>query len=230
MFYPNTKSTIRVYLLKKFNMIITNNLPQYSLLNALEIKSTLINNTIQPKIILSKYKNNKIFKCLIISNYSERKNIGVVLKAFQKIDMEYFELKIIGYNKNLPQKYKYYNQKNISWVGHVSENKIINYYEKFDCLIHASFREGASNAILDAMCYGMPVLASRIPENISLIGNNSNFLFNPNDPDELVEKIEQLSLLKNTSDIKKYLDYQKLKVKNDYSTKNNEDLIKEILY
>ena len=230
MFYPNTKSTIKVYLLKKFNRIITNNLPQYSLLNALEIKSILTNNTIEPKSITSKYKNNKNFKCLIISNYSKRKNIEVVLKAFKKIDRKAFELKIIGYNKNLPQKYKSYNQKNISWVGHVSEDKIINYYEKFDCLIHASLREGASNAILDAMCYGMPVLASRIPENISLIGNNSNFLFNSNDSDELVQRIEQLSLLKNTPDIKKYLDYQKLKIKNDYSTKNNEDLIKEILY
>lgn len=229
MFYPNTKNFFRLFLLKKFDMIITNNFPQFSLLSSLKIKSIFVNNVIKENIIPFKKVNNEKFKCLVISNYSQRKNIEIILKAFQQIDIKSFELTIIGEIKFNKKSLEIYNQENIHWLGYISPELIKKYYQQSNCLIHASLREGASNAILDAMNYRLPIIASNIPENISLIGNNINFLFNTSNANDLAKKIEYLNSLKNSNYISDYLDFQKMKIKNDYSIKNNEDFVKKLL-
>jgi glycosyltransferase involved in cell wall biosynthesis len=230
MFYPNSIKIIKRYFLRKFDMVISNNLPQYSLLHAMKIKSILINNVIQggsyKKFIR---KPDEKFKCLVVSNYSKRKNIDTILKAFKRLNPKHFSLTIIG-NMGVGQYLnEFRDQKNITIVGHLNLEDIEKYYENSDCLIHASYREGASNAILDAMRFQLPVIASKIPENISLIGNNSDYLFEPNSHLELTKKIENVFVNHDKGRVPKdYLKFQQDKIKFDYNIVNNDYLVEEI--
>jgi glycosyltransferase involved in cell wall biosynthesis len=50
-----------------------------------------------------------------------------------------------------------------------------------DVFVHASRSEGASNAILESMAYGLPAVVSRIPSNVEVLGQCAGHYFEPGD-------------------------------------------------
>ena len=61
------------------------------------------------------------------------------------------------------------------------DRNIINKLVNFNILLHPSFREGLSVSIMQALQYGIPVIARNIAGNKDLIRNNYNgYLFNNN--------------------------------------------------
>ena len=53
-----------------------------------------------------------------------------------------------------------------------------------------TLHEGSPNALLEAMGYGLPCLASRIPE-IHEVLPDDELLFDPHDPAELARKLQR---------------------------------------
>ena len=71
--------------------------------------------------------------------------------------------------------------------------------------IMPSFREGLSKSMMEAMCYGLPVVASRIRGNTDLLGmEEGGILCNPKVTEDFTKAIEKLytdkQLLKNYSE------------------------------
>lgn len=83
-----------------------------------------------------------------------------------------------------------------------------------DLYIMPSYREGLSKSMMEAMCYGLPVIASKIRGNIDLIGDNEGgILCSPDDNAEFATAIKkfvtdqnllQKVKLRNTEFIKQY--------------------------
>jgi glycosyltransferase involved in cell wall biosynthesis len=70
-------------------------------------------------------------------------------------------------------------------------------YEASDIVLNASFSEGLSNSMLEAMAAGKPILASDIPGNREpVLGEegdpNAGCLFDPYDPEDFVNKAIRL--------------------------------------
>jgi glycosyltransferase involved in cell wall biosynthesis len=70
-------------------------------------------------------------------------------------------------------------------------------YGASDVVLNTSFSEGLSNALLEGMAAGRPVLASDIRGNrTAVVGKNGNLpsgcLFNPGDPEDFVKKALRL--------------------------------------
>ena len=62
-----------------------------------------------------------------------------------------------------------------------------------DIFVFASFREGLSVVLMEAMAAGAPIVASRIRGNVNLIENGVNgFLCDPQDADSFADKIQTL--------------------------------------
>jgi len=61
---------------------------------------------------------------------------------------------------------------------------------KYDALILPSFYEGCPNAIIDAMLVGLPVLASNVSDNQIYLEHQKEFLFDPNNTDDIQRTIK----------------------------------------
>lgn len=228
IFYLNSTNSFRRFLLKKFHIVITNNLPQHSLLVANKIDSLLINNKVEPfdnEVI--KVNPNK--KYLVVSNVKRRKNLDVVIKAFNSLCEAGYELYIAGriedeeYKTELKKLINY--QEKITFLGNLERTELTELYREVEGVIVPSLREGAANVIFESMNLGKPLLASDIPENISLIENIDTYKFEHFNADSLAEKVKILHNLieSEDQDLLKYLVFQKTKIKlaysgNDYST------------
>lgn len=88
--------------------------------------------------------------------------------------------------KELAQK-----NKNIIFVG-MQNGKILNeLYSNAYLLLQPSESEGLSLSLLEAMSYGIPILASDIPENKEALGD-AGFTFRNKDVDDLRKKMQEL--------------------------------------
>tara|TARA_B110000902_G_C14234657_1_gene560192 strand:- start:332 stop:1375 length:1044 start_codon:yes stop_codon:yes gene_type:complete len=71
-----------------------------------------------------------------------------------------------------------------------SVNNIYSEMLKYDALMLPSFYEGCPNAIIDAMLVGLPVLASNVSDNYIYLENQKEFLFDPNNTDDIQRTIK----------------------------------------
>lgn len=135
---------------------------------------------------------------LVVGQISPRKNIEVVLKAFNKIKNKYPSLKIcmVGGNgwdyKNI---YKLINKLNIEHrvinFGYVSDEDLRLLYKKARVFVFPSLFEGFGLPVLEAMACKCPVICSDIPP-LREISNGNAFYFNPNSLADLIDKIEHI--------------------------------------
>jgi glycosyltransferase involved in cell wall biosynthesis len=72
------------------------------------------------------------------------------------------------------------------------QENIADYYQVLDLLVQPSFSEGLPNTVLEAMCFGVPVLATAVGGVPEIIQDGNGVMVPPNDPDSLAEKMVAL--------------------------------------
>ena len=82
----------------------------------------------------------------------------------------------------------------VSFEGWLPRINVAVAYRSATVLVHLSSYEGMSNVVLEALASGLPVVASRIPENMELVESGRNgLLFDLNDPaPEIAQAIVRL--------------------------------------
>jgi glycosyltransferase involved in cell wall biosynthesis len=86
------------------------------------------------------------------------------------------------------------------YTGPISPTEVLYFYKLFRIKILPSVTEGLSQALLESMALGVPVIATEASGNVDLIKNGINgFLFKNNDIRDLAHKIEILLDNKNLS-------------------------------
>lgn len=127
-------------------------------------------------------------------NLYPHKNITVVLKALQKLPD--IKLKVICARSFFTEKLlKQIKQlkltKQVELLGYLDDKQFKEIYNQALALVHPSLMEGFSLTGLEAMALNCPVISSNsscLPE----IYGNSVLYFDPNNSDDLIEKINQL--------------------------------------
>ena len=69
---------------------------------------------------------------------------------------------------------------------------MVDIYHMADCFVLASFREGLSRSIMEAMACGLPCIVANIRGNRDLVDEEGGLLFDPKDPAELTECIYEI--------------------------------------
>jgi glycosyltransferase involved in cell wall biosynthesis len=83
----------------------------------------------------------------------------------------------------------------IHFAGWCSREEIINHYAAADVFVFPSLDEGMSNAVLEAMACGLPIVATDIPGNAELVVEGKNgYLIPPRDSEALAERLQRLML------------------------------------
>ncbi len=178
-FHKKLFSPLYLYLIKSADYIYTNTPRVKEKLQKHNINCDLHLNYIDLKP-LNKWKNNDTRTILVISNVEPHKNIHMLI---DKVRDKNIIINVAGKISNI----EYYNKClrianeslcEVNFLGSLSRDELDDYLVNTRCLVHPSILEGTSNAILDGIKFGTPILVSDIPENTFLVDNNNEFIFN----------------------------------------------------
>jgi len=67
------------------------------------------------------------------------------------------------------------------WLGAITHAQTLAHIQRAHVLVHASRMEGGAHVVLEAVCSGTPVLASRIAGNVGMLGRAYRGYFEPGD-------------------------------------------------
>ena len=67
------------------------------------------------------------------------------------------------------------------WLGGISRERMWEELARARWTLNTSWAEGGANAVIESLCCGRPVMASRIPGNTGLLGNDWPALYPPGD-------------------------------------------------
>lgn len=138
------------------------------------IKNTVIPNAFSTKYFIKKkityYKYKHVL--LTITRKSKNKRLKQIIDAFKLLDKKKYLLIVIGdYFKE-----DFVKQKNIKFVGKIENKKIPFYIKRSDALIHISKIESCSNAVIECLSSGLPVITNNVGGTKELIKNNGIIL------------------------------------------------------
>ncbi len=74
---------------------------------------------------------------------------------------------------------------NYRWLGGLPHTQTRAHIQRAHVLVHASEMEGGAHVIMEAVCSGTPVLASRIAGNVGMLGENYDGYFDFGQPNQL---------------------------------------------
>jgi glycosyltransferase involved in cell wall biosynthesis len=131
---------------------------------------------------------------IIISNFHKYKGHKFLLEALSKVHLS-FKCLLIGDGQEKESVKIRINELGLSErvliQDHVSDPRL--FLKLAQIAVHPSETEGLSNAILEEMSWGLPIIAFNVGGNNELISNNVNgFLLNLNDEKAFIEKLSIL--------------------------------------
>lgn len=168
--------------------------------NILEIepttKITILNNAIEIPKCIAKWNDNK-FNILYMGVLIERKGISDLIDAVYLIDNKLrnnIQVVIAGVGKEekkLKQKCIDLKLEDcIKFIGWINENEKEEIYLNTQLLVLPSYNEGLPMAILEAISYGIPIIATDVGDISTAVENNFNgYLILPHDIENLKNKI-----------------------------------------
>ncbi|WP_372655368.1 glycosyltransferase [Halobacteriovorax sp.] len=147
--------------------------------------------------------DNKKIELISIGRLSEEKGLQDFLPALVEVK-DFFNLSILGdgylesHLKSLAKELDL--EANISFIGFVKD--VTSHLSKADVLILPSHREGLPMTLLEAVCSGRPILASKVGGVPDLVTHKYNgYLFEPKDTREMSLALDFIK--ENLEDLKR---------------------------
>lgn len=137
-------------------------------------------------------------------NNKPHKNLNFLLNVWKEFSLkypDYFLYLICPIDLNL---------KNVKIFKNLKTEELIEILGKAKALISTSLYEGFNLPLLEGILLNTPPIASNIPSNIELLGENYPLLFNLNNKEEILNKMEEV--LRENKNARVFL--EKIKVKN----------------
>ena len=151
--------------------------------------------------LLEKYKINSPF-IIYVGNAYPHKNLENLLKAFKILtrnqELETRNLKLIlvcprdVFWKRLQEGIKEEDvEDQVALTGYIPARDLASTFRQAKAYVFPSFAEGFGIPGLNAMAAGLPVVCSNIP-TLKEVYDNAALYFDPNDPQDIAEKINQI--------------------------------------
>jgi glycosyltransferase involved in cell wall biosynthesis len=167
------------------------------------LETTLVDETlvkdVNPDFIKRKYKNPEVIKLLFLSRVEKGKGIFIVLDAFRQLKLHYKNLRLIiaGDGSELDEVKRYILENSLQDTevhGFIDGAKKTGIYlESHIYILPTLFTEGMSNAVLEALAFGLPVISRPMGGNADILKDNVNGLLTLSEkPDDYVIMIKKL--------------------------------------
>lgn len=144
--------------------------------------------------IFPNYKNELIL--ISVANLVPYKDYFTILEALKKLSDKGYRFYYLIIGEGLIKRVitdkieKFILKDNINLLGRI--NDVQNYLQIADIFIHSSLGEGCSNAILEAMAAGLPIIASDTGGTSEIVTENNGFLFEYKNAEQLESRIKKL--------------------------------------
>ncbi len=155
------------------------------------------------------------------------KNNSTLIKAISLIENVKIHLLVCGDGVEKDKLLELAKELNIENQIHFLglRNDMIDLYKCADIFVMASYREGLSRSIMEAMASGLPCIVSNIRGNIDLIKNNKGgYVVKPDSAHEFADKIKVLHDIKKRTYMSSY-NLEKIK---EFDIKNIINKIAEV--
>jgi len=136
----------------------------------------------------------------MVSGIRAVKNISYAMAAFDKIENDFPQIKLLLVGPVIDNKeaikIKTTGEKlsGFSYLGEKPPPEVRVLMSASDVLLNTSLNEGMSGSILEAMAEGLPILATRVPGNTSLVMESENgFLVALDSEEELIRSAIELA-------------------------------------
>lgn len=138
--------------------------------------------TMRKKLGISK----KDFIVIYVGQFSERKGVTRLSKALNLLNDKSIKVLFIGSGVENPD---YSNTLFKGWVYHDS---LADYLNCADIFVLPTSNEGCSNAIIEALACGLPIVSSDLPFNLDILNVENSILINPYDINAIANAIKLL--------------------------------------
>jgi glycosyltransferase involved in cell wall biosynthesis len=158
------------------------------------------------EIDLQKYKEKKFkkgntLKLLAVGAVMKRKGYDYLVRALTIIKNIDFKCTIVGniddekFHRELMQMVKDADmEEKIIFTGFVSRRKLADLFQEADIFLLASLHEGYGIVLCEAMCHGMPIIATDAGAVREVIGNSgAAILVRPRDVGAIAREIQELA-------------------------------------
>lgn len=201
--YKTIKPLVRL-IWKKSSAVIANSsdLRKLALRTNDNQKIDLIYNGIDTENFQPKIESRPIDKFIITTGASRitgRKGIKYLIAAMREIikDHPKVHLKLMGdgnERESLEKLSKELNlEKHVQFLGRIPREKTAPYYQEASIFVLASFNEGMSNAMLEALASGLPIISTATGGAKELVQSGINgFVVGMKNSEDLAEKISRL--------------------------------------
>lgn len=134
-------------------------------------------------------------RILYVGRISFGKGLDLLLEALTKVEHK-FELHIVGDGPErrtiaaLVQKMNL--EKQVVFEGFKENEELIQCYRECDVFVFPSRQDCFGLVILEALCAGLPVIASRYADGVydTIIEDTNGYIVDPYDADEMAQKID----------------------------------------
>ena len=146
------------------------------------------------KIVRDKFEKGKKLKLLYVGALWQRKGIDILMEVFEKLDIPFAELTIVGRGINvkfLDKFNSFIKKKNVKYFKYLTFEKIACEMMKNHIFIFPSTSEGVARVVNEACATGMfPIISKNVGNFIE--DNVNGRLLDPSNIDSWVEAIKDL--------------------------------------
>lgn len=179
------------YIVNKSSKIIVLNKFSKKFVDSIEIgKTVCIPNFVNEKLLCQSHViKEKVEQVIFVGHIEKAKGIVQISEVASLLpDITFFLLGEI--TEPLPDNLI---KPNMKLLGCVQIDEVKDYLCKSDLFIFPSLTEGFSNALLEAMAVGLPVIASDVGANLEMIENQGGRIIPKNDSQALHNAIQSVS-------------------------------------
>lgn len=156
-----------------------------------------------------KYKfKNEDFIVGYVGRFNESKGINRLLKALE--NQNDIKVVLIGGGNLNP------HNENIIFKGYLSHEQVPQMLSACDLFVLPTRNEGCSNAILEAMACGLPIISSDLPFNDEILDINYSIKINP---DNIQDIKRAITILKNDTKLRKKMSNKALNASKKFDIK-----------
>ena len=140
------------------------------------------------------------FIVAFLGRFNERKGPARVSEAIQLCNDK--RIKAIYIGKKAPGENFEPKDEEVLFHGGLPHNEVVRYLNAADVFVLPTLAEGCSNAIVEAMACGLPIISSDLPFNYDILNKDNSIMV---DPMNIAEISKAIVLMKNNPEFRESL-------------------------